>query len=438
MVEVEKKGFPAVGIIAHGFEHDFELSVNVFGLDRVASVVVPSAFTNISAEDIRKEIGKHTEEIIRALTTKVSSSDEKSQEPPETIRITGEDWLETYDKMNHLFLKNGWSDGFPLVPPTLEKVRDMLSGTTRPEEEQICVLDPGGGIATVRKIAVNAVMAGCLPAHLPVIIAAVEAMSDPAFELRGLAMSTGPHTTMLIVNGPVTREIGMNSGQCTLGPGAPSFVNTVIGRAIRLILMNIGQAYPGQMDLDTIGSPNKYSMCIAENENQNPWQPLHVERGFRREDSTVTVFGAESQMEMANQVSTTPEDLLRTFTGTAASAGCGGVASFVRESPKSGNIILIAPEHAAVFSRAGWSKHDVKDYMFHHSRIQWRYLKNASMNIQVRTKPAWKWIWDAPEDTWLPVAASPDWFNIVVVGGPAGKSSYITGHQLSVTKLIKS
>ncbi|MFC1988886.1 hypothetical protein ACFLVJ_03550 [Chloroflexota bacterium] len=436
-MEIEKLGIPTVAIVAKGFEHDFEIGIKSQGLNRIAYTTVSRALTNATEEDIRDEIKGCTDGIINGLTQEAPGIEKKEVARTKVIRVNGVDLLDAWGQMNELFLRYGWSDGFPLVPPTREKVQDMLAATKRSPEEVVCNLSPGGRPATIEKIAINAVMAGCLSSHLPVVIAAVEALSSPVFGGPGIAMSTGPHARMVIVNGPIAKKLNINCGRGALGPGAPSFANTVIGRAVRLILMNIGQAYVGQMDLSTIGSPNKYSMCIAENEEMNPWEPLHVERGFLKEESTVTVYGAESQLEVMNQVSTTPEDLMRTFTGTANTAGNGGTGSYMRKSHnRRNNLMLIAPDHAALFAKYGWSKQDVKEYMCRHAQIQWRYLKNAQGFTPARTKPSWNWIWDAPEDTWLPIAGGPDWFQIVVVGGPAGKSSYITGEQI-VTKKIQ-
>ena len=178
-------------------------------------------------------------------------------------------------------------------------------------------MEPDKGIATAEKIAINCVMAGCEPEHLPVVIAAIEAMHEPEFGVTVVAQSTGPHAPLLLINGPIVKEIGLNYGMCALGPGKYSWANTAIGRAIRLVMMNIGHCYPRFRDMDTIGSPNKYSFCAAENEDENPWEPFHVEKGFSRDTSCVTVFPCASFIDVSDLESSTPEQCLMSFAGTA-------------------------------------------------------------------------------------------------------------------------
>src|SRR6266508_6604363 len=180
--------------------------------------------------------------------------------------------------MNRDFLQRGWSDGFPLVAPTQAALEAMLRGTRRGAGDVIATLEPGFGLATVEKLAANAVMAGCRSAHLPLLIAAVRCLAEPKMYLRNKAMSTGPHAPLVLVNGPRGREAGLTSGMCALGPGAPSASNTVLGRALRLVMMNVGHTYVGVSDMDTIGSPLKYSLCCAENKAESPWEPYHVTR----------------------------------------------------------------------------------------------------------------------------------------------------------------
>src|ERR1051326_5375040 len=176
---------------------------------------------------------------------------------------------------------------------------------------------PGFGMATVRALAANAVMAGCRPEDLPVLIAAVEAMADPVINLRMKSMSTGPQSPLLVVNGPIAKRLGINSGRCALGPGALSYANTVIGRAVRLIMMNVGHCYPDVSDLDTIGSPIKYSMCVAENEDANPWTPYHVDLGYDREQSTATIHFVYGLCELHDFENHDPDRLMQVFASAA-------------------------------------------------------------------------------------------------------------------------
>jgi hypothetical protein len=205
---------------------------------------------------------------------------------------------ETIDAIE-LYYAQGWTDGLPVVPPTRAKVHVMVKQSGRAASEVIAELPPQGGKATVERIATNAVMAGCLPEYMPVVLTALEAMLETRFNLRGVLCSTHVSTPLLILNGPIVQALHVNSGHNVFGPGWRA--NATIGRAVQLALVDIGGAQPGVLDKVTFGHPGKYSDCIAENEAASPWEPLHVERGFQCEDSTVTVYPAEAPHNSNNQ-----------------------------------------------------------------------------------------------------------------------------------------
>ena len=207
----------------------------------------------------------------------------------ESLVVEGQDLLDAFTAMNELFLQNEWGDGFPLIPPTPKAVGEALRHTRQDPQTVIAVLEPSFGIATVERIAINAVMAGCKPEYLPVLIAAVKAISQPRFMLRDAAVSTGSRSPLILINGPIVERLKINAGVCALGPGTPSRANIAIGRALRLIYINICGVRPGSTDPNTIGLPTKFSLCVAENEQQSPWEPYHVEMGYARDISTVTV-----------------------------------------------------------------------------------------------------------------------------------------------------
>src|SRR5215510_10886474 len=213
--------------------------------------------------------------------------------------IEVEDSLEA---VNDWFCREKLSDGLPIVPPTAERVERMLDGIKRDPQEVIGSIPPKWAPATVEKLAINAVMAGCLPEYLPVIIVAVEAVLEDKFNLYGIQSTTHPCAPLLILNGPIARELGVNARYNAFGQGWRP--NATIGRAIRLILLNVGGGVPGVLDRATQGQPSKYSYCIAENEAENPWEPLHVERGYAIDESTVTVSGAEGPHNINDHVST--------------------------------------------------------------------------------------------------------------------------------------
>jgi hypothetical protein len=248
--------------------------------------------------------------------------------------------------------ERGWSDGLPLVPPTPERVVRMLTGTTRDPQEVVAVVPPDLVECTVEKIAINAVMAGCRPEYLPVVIAAVQAACTDEFNMHGLLATTWFSGPVLVVNGPVTRAIGMNSGINALGPG--NRANATIGRALQLVVRNVGGGRPGEVDRATLGQPGKYTFCFAEHEDAY-WEPLHVERGFAPAQSTVTLFAGEGIRGVVDQISRTPESLTRTF------AECLRTTAHPKLPLAFDAMLVISPEHLRVFEEGGWSKARFRD-----------------------------------------------------------------------------
>jgi hypothetical protein len=326
---------------------------------------------------------------------------------------------ELTDVMELLF-ESGWTDGLPVIPPTPRHVERMLTGTTRQPDELIGRIPPKGGRASVEKIAINAVMAGCKPEYLPVVITAVEALLDDRCNLRGVQCSTHISTPLVIVNGPIVQELGINSGHNVFGQGWRA--NATIGRAVKLVLVNLGGAIPGVTDKATFGHAGKFTYCIAENEAANPWEPLHVERGFARTDSTVTVFGAEAPHNINNHWSATPHGLLRTVADSMATLGSNhlylGGESFV----------VLGPEHADVLFKAGWTKRDVRVFLYDQARKPLTQVKMGGMYGPETRRNLWpRWIdHDNPEER-IPIARRAEDIAILVAGGAGRHSVYLPG-----------
>mgnify|MGYP001614652391 FL=1 len=314
-----------------------------------------------------------------------------------------------YATINRHYQERGWTDGLPIVPPTEDDVRECLRWTDRDPRDVVAVLPPRQGEATVERIAVNAVMAGCRPEYLPVLIAAVEAMADPAFNLDSIQATTHPVAPLLIVNGPIAREIGLNAGYNAFGQGFGA--NVTIGRAVRLVLMNVGGGLPGIGDRSTQGSPAKIAYCVAENEEANPWEPLHVELGFPRDVSTVTVIGCEGPHNIQDHVSHSGLGVLRIIAGAMGQAGSNNILA------KGWPLLSLGPEHAATIARDGFSKRQVKEFLFEHARFPLRRLGDEYHRWFVETRGA-----AADPETMLPIVDSPDAISVIVVGG-AGKHS---------------
>ncbi len=380
--------------------------------------------------------------LTKAITTDVETIAVKSGE---VLKFKGEDLLEASGNMNKFFLEKLWSDGFPLIPPTPRAVENMLSGTRFDRMQVLCLLEPGFGIATVEKIAINAVMAGCLPEHMPVVITAIQCLADPKMMLRNQAFSTGPGTPLILVNGPVAKELKINSKACALGPGSPSFANSVIGRAVRLIMMNVGHDYPGTADMDTIGSPTKYSMCVAENEEDNPWMPFHVERGYDKDVSTVTVHFNYGLCDLHDMFHNTPDGLIETFSSAPVYLGHLSAGHWLqghRNDPRyqveeqEHDLILMCPDHAKVFARHNWAKNRIRQAMYDHAKVPFRLLWRKDIELLKKHHPELMWLQNYPE-LMLPVLETPDCYDIAVVGADAGRGLYTWGSGEPMTKPIE-
>ena len=246
----------------------------------------------------------------------------------------------------------GLDDGLPVVPPTEERVLRMLQGTTRPASEVVAHVPPNLAPATVEKVAVNAVMAGCRPEYLAVVIAATEAACTDAFNLHGVLATTYFATPVIVVNGPIRHEIGLNCGGNLFGQGFRA--NATIGRALQLLVRNVGGGRPGGVDMSTLGQPGKFTCCVGENEEESGWEPLHVERGFAPNASTVTLFAGEAPRAIRDQLSRTARSL-------GASIGlCLDAMAHPKLHHMGEVLLVVSPEHARTFARDGYSKTDLR------------------------------------------------------------------------------
>ena len=242
----------------------------------------------------------------------------------------------------------GWTDGLPVVPPTRERVWRMLQGTNRAPDEVVGIMPPDLQECTVEKVAINAVMAGCKPEYMPLVLAAVEGALIEEFCLHGLLATTWFSGPVLVVNGPEARRVGMNAKGNAMGQG--NRANATIGRALQLIVRNVGGGRPGEVDRSCLGNPGKYTFCFAEDEEGSAWDSLAVERGFAPEQSTVTLFAGDGVQPIFDQRSRKPEDLARTF------ALCLRSINHPEMAMIGDAILVVSPEHERVFREAGWDK----------------------------------------------------------------------------------
>jgi hypothetical protein len=279
---------------------------------------------------------------------------------------------------------------------------------------------PALGEATLERVAACAVLAGCRPSYFPVVLAAVEALLDPAYNLNAITVTTSPPGQVLVVNGPVREAIGLNSGMGALGPGARA--NLTIGRAVRLVATLTGGGAPGRLDRSTLGQPGKLSFCIAENEEASPWEPLHVERGFPASASTVTLLAGDAPLSVSDHRSRSPEELAATLGWAAA-----GQWSPFWWPLEAVSLFVICPEHAALFGAAGWTKADVRHAIFESVRRPAGELKRGETTATVLAAD--------PGDS-IPKWTSPERIMIVVAGGEAGRFSAVVGPSLSMDTTV--
>jgi hypothetical protein len=244
--------------------------------------------------------------------------------------------------------ERGWSDGLPVTPPTDERVLAMLKGARRRPDEVVGKIPPYLGTCTVEKVAINAVLAGCKPEYMPVLLAALEAALEPVFTLHGVLATTYFSSPVIIVNGPITRRIGMNSGINVLGQG--NRANATIGRALNLIVQNVGGGRPGEADRSTLGAPSKFTLCFAEDESDPEWEPLSVARGLPRGASAVTLFQGHGPEAFVDQKSRTPEALTRSIASSLVKIGHPKLVESARA------ILVLSPEHYAIYREGGWDR----------------------------------------------------------------------------------
>ena len=335
-----------------------------------------------------------------------------------------------FDAINALMREKGWSDGLPIVPPTEARVAAMLEYCDRPWDQPIAKIPPRWGEATPLRLAANAVMAGCQPRYFPLYMLAIEAMCEEPLNLYGVQATTHLCAPLVIVNGPVARELDINCGHNAFGPGHQA--NATIGRAIRLALINIGGAIPALGDMSTFGSPAKYSYLVAENEAESPWEPLHVERGLPIEASAVTVIGAECPHNVNDHESLTAEGVLTTIAGTMGIAG--GNDTYYKAQP----LVIMGPEHAKM-AAAKFTKSEAKRFLQQHAHLP--VAKFSKENVERRIKITFKdrLANPQPEDL-VYMVQRPEDLLIAVIGGAGKHSAYVPtfGATLPVTRALKT
>jgi len=400
-----------------------EAAAAALGVPHLRLVAVPHPLGGIDPKLVRAKADDAVDRVIAALTRDPAPPALTSATPTTIARAPAD-----IDLFQDFALTEGWSDGMPVLPPTAERVERILGALAARRAEVIATLAPRRGVATLETIAANLALAGALPEHLPVVVAAIRALADPRFNLNAIQTTTHPCTPLLIVNGPIVRYLAINAGANALGQGHRA--NAVIGRAVRLTLQNIGGARPGREDRATLGHPGKYSYCLAENEAESPWAPLHVERGFGATESCVTVCGSEAPHNVNDHGSTSAEALLFAIAGTAATTGSNDV--YLGGEP----LVVLGPEHARTFADSGWSKADVKRAIWERARVRLdRFSPENRQRFGVIDPERFRGRLLAED---VALCASPDDLMVIVAGGPGKHSAIIPtfGATRSVTVTI--
>jgi hypothetical protein len=335
----------------------------------------------------------------------------------------------TLEEVYAFLTRTGIGDGLPVVPPTERRIEAMLGG--RAPAEVIAVVEPAKGAATLRALAQCAVMAGCIPDQLPVLLAATRAVADPDFNLLGHGTTTGNTAVLLLVHGPMIQRLRFNALGNALGPG--NHANATIGRALSLVLRNIGGAIPGKMDMATQGQPAKYTCCCAEHEAASPWGPFSATRGVPSGRSAVTVFAIAGMVEVVDSGSATAASMLGTLAHSMTIAGSlGGAGTLGSGEP----LVLLAPEHAAIVAR-DMNRKQAQTFLWERARLP---LEHLSEHAQERIRRA-RAENSQPSEGAVPVALRPEDIHIAVVGGPGQKSTYLPtwgGGTRAITRLVES
>jgi hypothetical protein len=372
------------------------------------------------------------DDLVRPLTAEEAKPSQIQKQKENTnITVTGTDYQDASQKVNDLFLDSHWADGLPIVPPTPALVKAMLAATTRSPDEVVGQVAPKNGTGTVEKIAVNAVMAGAKPEYFPVILAAMDGLVDKHFDLTHVQASTGSFTPVVIVNGPLAKELDFNSGIGMLGHGWRA--NSTVGRSLRLALLNIGQTWPAVNDMALTGRLSSYTFfTFSEDEAKSPWEPYHVSLGFKPEDSTVTVATSGTPVVLGGGAVApwTAQGILDTVV-----ARSGSPFLWVHSQTF---VLVLHPDCAYELGKMGYTRKSLQEWLYEHTKIPYEKITSATTGfghdsavkeIQAsiddgRIRPDRAQIFrDALKPGGkVPIVQSPDDFHIFVAGGSPGYS----------------
>ncbi|HAA96048.1 MAG TPA: hypothetical protein DCE26_10235 [Dehalococcoidia bacterium] len=334
---------------------------------------------------------------------------------------------DSFDAIQEYCWEQGWTDGLPVVPPTEPLVQAMLASYGGDPSQSLGVLQPRNSQATLEKIGINAVMAGCQPEHFPVVVAAVKAALDKDFNLGGNAATTGGAAQVLIVNGPIAKELGINGDAACFGPGHRA--NAAIGRALRLVIRNVAGLIPGDMDKATLATPGRYSFCFSENEDRSPWEARNITMGYPEGSSTVTITAIRGVYTIMESTSANGMDLLETFVGNMRAVG---ISNYYQTGTGAQIVMVICPEHADEIAAAGLTKAQVQEYIFQNARMPLHTLVGRA-HYGNRNWP--DWIDENDPDTMVPIVREANDIAVIVAGGDGRHSAWLAGWGVTRMKI---
>jgi hypothetical protein len=449
VAQIEKLGKPSVMIDTTPFKADSINAATGAGVPDLPIVALSEpALAGQPMADLLRVAHLARQEIVDSLTKEpknktVLAASAPKPKPAKVLTFSGAAATDAGEAMEKFFLANKWSDGLPMVPPTPEAVAAMLKGTNLPSDHIVCNVDPKKGIATVEKIAINAVMAGARPAYMPVLLAIVEAVCDPAFDLYGVQVTGGLAAPMVVVSGPIIDDLNLNFSYSTAGPGWRS--NSTIGRAMRLIFINLGQAWPGINDMKDVGNPAKFGIVIAENERQTPasWPTLREREGFAKTASTVSLYASQSFRQMHDSQkylmpTIQSQPIVDPLIARLMSTSLNSTAEQWGEEM----LIVFSPVMAGTLAKQGFTPEKIQKELYEKGRISRRLFGPRPLGPYAVASNIPKWIDDLPDDAMVPVVPKTEDIKIMVAGGRGPGDGFVIdrwgfGNSHFVTKQIK-
>ncbi len=405
-VELERRGVPTVTVFSTAFAKAACNQAAGRGMRGLRLVKVPHPM-HTAPRAVVTERADHAVEVVVDRLTRAAVEEATGPTAAAATAAAGDD--------QELAFERGWTDGLPVVTPTAAKVARMVAAAGRPADAVVGPIPPRWRKATIEKIAINAVMAGCRPEYFPVVLTAIDALLDPACQLYGIQTATNTTAPLLIVNGPITEELEINSGGNLFGGGWRA--NATIGRAVQLVLRNIGGDVAGETDMATHGQPGKFTFCIAEAERNSPWTSFHVDAGLAAGDSAVTVIGASAPQNVFTYGCETGEEILTHLVGAMTGLGHNNIIF------PTGPLLVLSPEHAGTLARDGIGKKDIQQAVFERARIPLtRFARRTVEGLKHRRS---RWFAEVGDPRHIGVADRPQDVSVIVAGGAGIHSLFV-------------